>query len=149
MFFILGGVSGCHYVCTPPYIPMPPVHLYAPRGVHTPPYVPHTPQCICMFSEASACCGGCKGPPYMLDTSLTPSPCMRVPPLQFTPQLICWLPCASVCFRDICMPYGDFSLMLEFGDVPPSVGGSGGESAHGMSICSFLHIFVVHYVLHL
>ena len=40
------------------------------------------------------------------------------------------------------MSHRDFSLMLGVWGVSPSVGGSG-ASAHGMSICSFLYIFVV------
>ena len=33
-----------------------------------------------------------------------------------------------VCFGDICMSYGDFSLIWGFGGVPPSLGGFGGIS---------------------
>ena len=36
-----------------------------------------------------------------------------------TPTLSCWLPCVLVCFGDIGMSYGDFSLLLgELGVFP-------------------------------
>ena len=44
------------------------------------------------------------------------------------------------------MSCGYFSLLLGFGGVPPSVGGFWSTSALVISICSFLYIFVVHYV---
>ena len=131
------------YICTP-------LHLYA-SYIHTPPGM-YTPICP-PFSSVHLyvlrllhVVGGCKGPPYMLDTSLTP-PLYGVPPLQFTPPLICWLPCASVCFRDICMSYGDFSPYVGGLGCSPSVGVLG-ASVHEMSICSFLYILVVCYVSH-
>ena len=101
MFFILGGCLNAPTFIQSPYVWMPPVHLNTPTGVH-----PHMfPLLLC----ASVCSqslwhvvGGCKGPPYMWNTSLhlplyggaTPS----VPPPQN-----CWLPCESVGFRDIGM----------------------------------------------
>ena len=72
----------------------------------------------------------------MLDTSFTP-PLYGMPSLQFTPPFIHWLPCASVCFGDITMLYRDYF---------PYVEGFGGTSAHGVSMCLFLYILVVHYV---
>ena len=80
----------------------------------------------------------------MLNTSFTPPPVWGCLPLGFHP-LICWLPCASVCFGDIYMSYGNFSLMLGVWGVPHLLGFLG-ASAHGVSICLILYILVVHYI---
>ena len=63
MFLYLGGVwMPIHlYTLIHLYAAIP---LYAPRGVH-PPYTPIL-LWICMFLEAFACCGGCKGLPFVL-----------------------------------------------------------------------------------
>ena len=133
----LQGCLETPYVCKAPYICTPPVYSYTP-------YVPIL-MCICMFSEAFACCWGCKGSPYMLDTSLTPS-CMGVPHM-FTPPTN-WLPCVSVCFGDVCMWYGEYFPYVWAWGMFPHLLGVLWASAHGVSICLFLYNLVVHYVSH-
>ena len=118
-----------------------PIHLYALLGVYTPPYIPIL-LCICMFYMLW---GIVRGP---LTHWIPPLhlPLYGVPPLQFTPlPVIHWLPCTLVCFRDIYVIWGIFPLCLGLGGIPPSVRGFG-ASAHGVSICLFLYIIVVHYV---
>ena len=78
--------------------------------------------------------GGCKGPPSMWDTSLT-LPLYGGASPSVAPPLSCWLPCASVGFRDIGMPYGDFSLLLGFGGVPHLLGYRG----HQHMGCPYAH----------
>ena len=100
-----------------------------------------------MFSEALACCGGCKGPLHFGHLPYTSSVwgCL---PICLHPPLIHWLPCASVCFRDICMQYEEyFPYVGGLGGVPHLVGVFG-ASAHGVFICFFLYILVVYYVSH-
>ena len=107
MFFILGGCLDtpiCKYAPVCLYTP----YICTPSQGCTHPHMFPILFCASMFSEASACFGGCKGPPYMLDTSLH-LPCMWVSPLQLHLLLSCWLPCALGCFRDIGMSYWDFS----------------------------------------
>ena len=65
----------------------------------------------------------------------------------YTPHTQSLVPCALVCFRNISMLCGHFPSVEGFGGVPPSVG-EFGASALEMSTCSFLYIFVVHYVSH-
>ena len=60
--FYTCGVSGCPLCSYTPIYSYTPYMFICPQGVYTPPHVPHIPLCICMFSEASACCGSCKGP---------------------------------------------------------------------------------------
>ena len=91
--------------------------------------------------------GGCKGPL----TCWTPPlhlPCIGVPPLQFT--LSTYL-LASLCismFRGYLYVIGGiFPLCWGCGGVPHLLGVLG-ASSHGVSICLFLYILVVHYVLH-
>ena len=71
---------------------------------------------------------------------------MGVPPLQFTPPLIHWLPCAWVCFGDICMSYGDFSCMFgSLGVFPHLLGVPGGIITWYVHMLISVH-FVVPYV---
>ena len=68
-FFLLFLEAGMLHTCGVsghPHLHMPstfvcPICLYAPKGVDTPQMFP-TLLSICMFSEASACCGGCRWP---------------------------------------------------------------------------------------
>ena len=128
------------------------VHLptcsYAPRGVH--PICPHTPLCICMFSEAFACCGGiCKGLPYVLRHFPYTTSVWGCLPFSCTPlHLVIGLPVHQYVLGISVCHVGIFPSVGGLGDVPPSVWGSGGTSALVMFICSFLYIFVVHYVSH-
>ena len=116
------------------------------------PHMPPLLLCICMFSEASACCGGCRGPlhvghlPYMLDTS----PCMQVPPICLTPPLIGWLSLCICMFLGIsACDTGNIPLMLGVWGVPPKDGGLGGDQHHWVSICFILYLLVVHYASHI
>ena len=73
--------------------------------------------------------GDCKGPL----TCWTPHlhlPCRGYFPICFTLPLISWLPCASVCFRDICMWYGQYF---------PYVGGFGGIRTWGVHMLLLVH----------
>ena len=72
---------------------------------------------------------------------------MGVPPLQFTPPLSCWLPCALACLGISVCYMGNISLILGVWGVLHLLGVLG-ASAHGVSICLFLYILVVHYVSH-
>ena len=97
-----------HMFICPPYI------CILPRGLGTQ-YVPHTPLCICMFSEASACCWGCKGlltcwtSPYTSPYILHPHSLVGFPVHLYVLGI-------STC--DMC----NISNMWGFGGVPPSVG---------------------------
>ena len=134
---------------TPPLFVCPinlyaPICSYSPQGC-TPPYVSHAPLGISVFSEASACCGGCKGPLTCWTLPLH-LPCIGVPPLQFAPHSILASVYWYVLGILVCH-MGILPLCWGFGGVPPSVGSSGGSST-GVPMCSFLYIFVVHYVSH-
>ena len=104
MFLYLGGVWM-------PYICMPPVHLYLPIHLY-----------ICSQRLL-----------HVVRVVSGPLTCGTLPlhlllygsaSLQLHPLLSCWLPYASVGFRDIGMSYGEISLLLALG-VFPSIGGAG------------------------
>ena len=139
MFFILGGCLD-----TPMFM-QPPVHSYIPQGC-THPHMFPIPLCICMFSEAFACCGGCKGLPYVLGHLPYTTPVWGCLLFSCTPhtQLLASL-CISMFWGYLYVMWA-FSLLLGVWGCSPSVGDSRGTSALVMSICSFLYIFVVHYV---
>ena len=144
--FLYLGVSGC------PLCSYTPVHLYAPLYICTPPGV-YTPSHMFPILLCASVCsqrllhivGGCKGLPYVLGHFPYTTPVWSASPL-VAPPTLSWLPCALVSFGDICMSCMHFPLLLGYGGVPPLFGGSGGTSALVMPICSFLYIFVVHYV---
>ena len=111
----------------------------------------HTPICPILFC-ASMCFWRLSilwrvvmGSPLCWDTILTPPLFGGASPSITLPHTQSLVPCALVCFRDICMLCEHFPSVEGFGGVPPSGGGLG-ASALEMSICSFLYIFVVHYV---
>ena len=82
------------------------------------------------------------------DTSLTPPLLGGESPLITPPTLSCWFPvqCYAQGYQYLMWP---FPLLLKgFGLFPHQWGGLGGTSALQLSICSFLYIFVVHYVSH-
>ena len=122
-----------------------PIHLYASRGVHPPICSPYS--CASVYSQRLLhVVGGCKGLPYVLDTSLTPPLYVGAYPSVACPhtQLL-----ASLC---ISMFWGypyvmwAFSLLLGVWGCSPISWGFWGHISTLMSICSFLYIFVVHYV---
>ena len=135
MFLYLGGVWMPH-ICMHPYV-------CTPQGVYMPPYAPYF-LCLCVFG-GFACWGGCNGLPFVLGHPPLHHPCLGCLPFSYTPTLSHWFPVhwyvsgISVCYVGI-------SLLLKgLGVFPPSVGGLG-ASAPEMPICSFLYLFVVHYV---
>ena len=138
------------HIHIPQYVCMLPVHLYTPRGSDTPLHVPYTPLCICMFSEASACCGGCRGPltcwtpPYMLDTS----PVWEVPPhMSYTPHSLVGFPVPLYVLGISACVMGIFPLCWGLG-VFPHMLGVWGHQHHWLSIYFILFLLVVHYVSH-
>ena len=115
-----------------PYIHTPPVHLYTLLYIHTPPGVytplPHVPILLC----ASVCSWGLlhamgvvRGP--LTWTLLYTSPVWGASPFGLHPHSFASFPCI-VMFRDICMSYGDFSLMLGVWGCSPISLGFGGIS---------------------
>ena len=128
----------CMFVC--------PLYICTPPGVCMLPYVPHTPLCICMFSELLHIVEVVKCP-LTCWTLLYTSPCMGVPPLQVTPPLICWLPCASVCSGISVCHMGIFPYLGDLEGVPHLLGGLGHQ--HIACPYALLYIFVVHCLMFL
>ena len=127
MFFILGGCVDAPHVCMTHTL-IYPLYIYTSPGVHTLPHM--SPMLLC----ASVCSQrllhvvqGYNWPPYMLDTSLTPPTGWGASPSVYTPTHSLATLCIGM-FRDICMSWGYFPYVGSLGDVPPSVGGSGGIS---------------------
>ena len=146
MFLYLGGiwthpmfVCPCMFIC--------PLYVHMPRGVH-PPYAPHTPLCSCMFLEALHVWGVVWGSFFLLGHFPYTTLVWGSLPFICTPYTQLLVPCASVCFGDINMLCGHFPFCWGLGGVPPISLGVLGASALEMFICSFLYIFVVHYVSH-
>ena len=89
--------------------------------------------------------GGCNGFHFVLGHPPLHHPCLGVPPLHYTPTPSHWFPAhwyvsgISVCYVGISLLSGRV-----WGCFPHQLGV--GASALEMSICSFLYIFVVHYV---
>ena len=112
-----------------------------PRGVHTP-ICPHTPLCICMFSEASTCCGGVvKGPLHVGHLPLYGG----ASPYDYTSHSFIGFPVHQYVLGYMHVIWGIFPLCWQFEGVPHLLGVLG-ASAHGVFICLFLYILVVHYV---
>ena len=129
----------CTFIC-PPYICMPP-------GVYTPPYAPILFYASVCFWRLCMLWGGCNGLPFVLGHPPLHHPCLGVPPLYYTPKLSCWFPCIGM-FQGYQYVMWAFPFCQEgFGGVPPISWGVG-ASALEMSICSFLYLFLVHYVSH-
>ena len=135
--FILGRHLDTPYICTPPYVHMP-------LGVQMLPHMSPILLCICIFSEASACCGElyrpltCWTPP--LHAGHLPLYWMCFP-IHLTPSTH-WL--ASLC---ICMflgisacDMGNIPLMLGVWGVPPYVGVC--RASASLGVC------MLHYVSH-
>ena len=99
-------------------------HMFiCPPGVQTPPYIPHT-LCNCMFSGASTCCGGCRGPltcwTLLLHAGHLPLHGSASPYVLHL-HLLVGFP-VHLCFGDICMCYGEYSPYVGGLGVPPYVG---------------------------
>ena len=60
-------------------------------------------------------------------------------PFSLHPQLSCWLPRASVGFRDIGMSTWEFSLLLRFGRCSPSIRGTGSISTWDVHMLILVH----------
>ena len=122
------------FVC--PLCVLHPHTFVYPLGVYTHPSCTYTPLCICMFSEASACCGGCKGPL----TCWTPPPVWGCLPLGLHPHSFIGFPVHQYVLGISVCDMGNISLMLEFwGSVPPSVWGFGGISTWGVHMLILVH----------
>ena len=91
------------HICMPPYVYMPPVCSYAPRGVHTP-ICPHTLLYLCVFLETLHVVGGYIGLPFVLGHL----PLLGGSSPLLHPHTQLFIPCGSVCFRDISMLCGHF-----------------------------------------
>ena len=107
MFLYLGGCLDSPTFIHPPYICMTP-YICMPSGMYTPSICPHTLLCLCVFLEAFHVVGGCNGLPFVLGHPLLHHPCLGMHLLNCTPHTQLLVPCASVCFRDICMLCGHF-----------------------------------------
>ena len=89
-----------------PYIHMPPVCLYAPRGVHTPHMPPYSSMPLCVFWRLCML-WGCNGLPFVLGHPPLSTPVGVASPLLHPPHSVVGS-CALVCFRDISMLCGHF-----------------------------------------
>ena len=105
-----------------------PIHSYAPRGVHTP-HMPHTPLCHLYVLGGFACCGGCKGLPFVLGHFPYTNPVWGCLPFIGTPQTQLL---ASLCigmFQGYKYVMWAFSLLLRgLGVFPHQLGDFGGIS---------------------
>ena len=137
---------------------MPP-HLYAPhtnmcphtfvhpQGCTYPHMPPYSSMPLCVFG-GFVCCGGCNGLPFVLGHPPLHHPYFGMPPLYYTATLSHWFPVhwyvsgISVCYVGISLLSG------RVWECSPHWLGVWWASALEMSICSFLYIFVVHYVSH-
>ena len=128
------------HICMPPVHLYAPIHLYAPRGVHAP-Y-----SSMPVFLEALHVVGVVMGSPFVGTPSLT-SPLFGGASPLLHPHTQSWVPCASVCFRDISMLCGHFpSVRKGLGVFPHQLG-----VGHQHLRCPYAHsctFFVVHYVSH-
>ena len=125
-------------------------HMFVcPQGC-THPHMPPYSLCICMFLEALHVVGGCKGLLFVLGHFPYTTPIWGCLPFICSPTLSCWFPVhwyvsgISVCYVGIFPTVEGFGGVP--GDVPPSVGGLGGNQHFR---CPYAHsgtFFVVHYV---
>ena len=116
--------QGCTH--TPTCAPYSSVHLYVLRLLHV--------------------VGGCKEPPYILDTSFTP-PLYGVPPLQFTPHSFISFPVHWYVLGISVYHTGIFPLCWGFWSVPHLLGFFGGISRWDVHMLILVY-FVVHHVSH-
>ena len=144
MFLYLGGCLDAPYICMPAYVCTPP-YISMPRVYRPPTCSPYSSVHLCS-QRLLHVVGGCKGLLFVLGHFPYTTPIWGCLPFICTPHNQLLVPCALVCFMDICMSCGHFPFCWGFGGVPPSFGGFWGTSALVMSICSFLYIFVVNFV---
>ena len=132
MFFLLGRVSGC------PLSFINPLYICMPTGVYTPPIC--SPYCASVCSQRLLhVVGGCKGPPYMLDTSLTHPPVWGASPSVCTPTPFFASLCISMFWGYQYVIWGFFPSVRGLEGVLPSVGGSGGISTWGAHVLILVH----------
>ena len=145
MFYIC-GVSGCPHICTPLYVHMLPIHLYAPRAVHTPHMPPYSSMPLCVFWKLWHVVGGCNGFHFVLGHPPLHHPCLGVPPLHYTPTLSHWFPAHQYVSGILVCYVGHFpSARKGLGVFSHQLGGWG----HQHLRCPYAHpctFFVVHYV---
>ena len=145
MFFILGGCLDAPYIHMAPYVHMPLSMFICHLGVYTPICSPYC--CASVCSQRLLHVVGVVRDPLSCGTLPLDLPIYGgASPLVATP-LSCWLPCASVGFRDIGVIWAFFPSVGVWG-VFPIYWGCWGASANVMSICTFLYIFVVSHVSH-
>ena len=122
MFLYFGGVWMSPHICMPPYVCIPLICLYTPRGVHTPPWAPMlfcaSAWCwsICMLLGVVMCFYGVLGHlPYT-------TPVWGYLHINFTPTLSHWFPvhCSSQGYQYLMWAF--FPSVEGFGGVPPSLG---------------------------
>ena len=117
-----------------------------PQGC-TLPICPHTLLCICVFLQALHVVGVVMGSPLCWDTSLTPPLFGGASPSLTPPHSVVGSLCIGM-FQGYQYVMWAFSLLLKGVRVFSHQMGGLGASALEMSICSFLYIFLVHYVSH-
>ena len=117
----------------PPYICMPPVHLYTPHR-------PHALLCTCMVLEHLHVVGVVICLNVFWDSSLTPPLFGGASPLITPPTLHCWFPvhCYSQGYQYLMWA---FPLLLKGLGCSPITWGGWGPSALQLSTCSFLYFF--------
>ena len=132
---------------------MPPVCLYSSctficllgcRHSHMFPILPCASVCSQRLLHVVGGCNGlltCWTPPYT-------SPVWGCLPMSYTPNLLVGFPVHLYILGISAYDMGNISLMLGVWKVFPNLLGFLGASAHGVSICFFLHILIVHYVSH-
>ena len=139
MFYTWGCLDALHMFIHPLYVCMHPVHLYAPRGVHTPICPPYSSVHLYVL-RAFVCYRGLEGVPLHVGHPLYTSTLYGVPPLQLHPlHSIHWLPHASVCFGDIYVIWGIFPLYWGFEGCSPCCWGFGGISTWGVHMLILVH----------
>ena len=126
-------------------------HLYAHtficlQGCTCPPHMPPYSS-VPLFWGALHVVGSCNGLPFVLGHPPYITPVLGCLPLITPLTLSHWFPVHWYVSRDISMLCGHFPSVEVFGGVSPISWGVG-ASALEMSICSFLYLFLVHYVSH-
>ena len=141
--FYTWGLSACALHLYAPYVLYALIHS-TPLEVYTPPYVPHTPLCICMFSEDSACCGVDKGPLTCWTTSFTPPPVWGCLPICLQPHSFIGFPVHQYVSGISVCDVGNNSHMLGVWGMFSHLLVFLGALTHGASICLFLYILGIH-----
>ena len=119
------------YICTTP------IHLYAPRGVHTPQGPPML-LCSCMVLAHCMLWGGCFSVLCVLGHTTPIWGCL---PLITPPHSIVGSLCIVI-LRDISSYVGLSPSIEGFGGVPPITGGGWGDTSAAVHMLILLHLFL-------